>query len=115
MAVNLKWRDAMADRRIGNCFTQQERNQGWPHSMDLEQLAAMQRPGKGPEAASLKANNDLLDALYDACEAGTLPSVADAQRVAVTEYDDRELFRPISLVDDGRDYEGQSMYAPRRR
>lgn len=112
MAVNLKWRDAMADRRIGNCFTPQEREQGWPQRMDLEQLAAMQRPGKGPDAASLKAKNDLLDALYDACETGTLPSVPEVQRVAVTEYDDRELFRPIPLVDDGRGYEGQSMYAP---
>lgn len=112
MAVNLKWRDAMADRRIGNCFTRQERELGWPQRMDLEQLAAMQRPGKGPEAASLKAKNDLLDALYDACEAGTLTSEAEVQRIAVTEYDDRELFRPISMVGDGRGYEGQSMYAP---
>ncbi|RDI10110.1 hypothetical protein [Comamonas sp. AG1104] len=112
MAVNLKWRDAMADWRIGNSFTPQEREQGWPQRMDLEQLAAMQRPGKGPDAASLKAKNDLLDALYDACEAGTLPSVPEVQRVAVTEYDDRELFRPIPLVGDGYGYEGQSMYAP---
>lgn len=30
----------------------------------------------------------------------------------MTEYDDRELFRPISMVGDSRGYDGESMYAP---
>lgn len=113
MAVNMQWRDAMSDRRIRQYFSDEEQAQGWPQRMDAQQLAALQRSNTHGDAAGRKAQGVLCDALLDDCEAGTLPSEAEALSVPVRVAGrDADLFRPISLA-GGNDYgSGYSIYTP---
>lgn len=113
MAVDMKWRDAMSDRRISQYFSDEEQAQGWPQRMDAQQLAALQRPNAHGDAAGRKAQGVLHDALLDDCEAGTLPSEAEVLSVPVQVAERNEdLFRPISLT-GGNDYgSGYSPYTP---
>lgn len=117
MAVDMKWRDAMSDRRIRQYFLDEEQAQGWPQRMDAQQLAALQRPNAHGDAAGRKAQGVLCDALLDDCEAGTLACEAEVLSVSVPVAGRNEdLFRPISLTggsDYGNDYRsGYSMYTP---
>ena len=119
MAVDMKWRDAMSDRRIRQYFSDEEQAQGWPQRMDAQQLAALQRPNAHGDAAGRKAQGVLCDALLDDCEAGTLACEAEVLSVPVRVAGRNEdLFRPIPLTGgNGNDYSndcgsGYSMYAP---
>ena len=115
MAVDMKWRDAMGDRRIRQYFSDEEQAQGWPQRMDAQQLAALQRPNAHGDAAGRKAQGVLHDALLDDCEAGTLACEAEVLSVPVRVAGRNEdLFRPIPLTGgNGNDYRsGYSMYTP---
>jgi hypothetical protein len=113
MAVDMKWRDAMSDRRIRQYFSDEEQAQGWPQRMDAQQLAALQRPNAHGDAGGRKAQGVLCDALLDDCEAGTLAFEAEVLSVPVQVAGRNEdLFRPISLT-GGNDYgSGYSLYTP---
>lgn len=111
MAADMKWRDAMSDRRIRQFFSDDEQAQGWPQRMDAEQLAALQRPYASRDAAGHKAQAVLCDALLDDCEAGMLPSEVEVVAVPVPVAGrDEDLFRPISLT--GGYGSGYSPYSP---
>lgn len=111
MAADMKWRDAMSDRRIRQFFSDDEQAQGWPQRMDAEQLAALQRPYAHGYAGGHKAQGVLCDALLDDCEAGTLPSEVEVVAVPVPVAGrDEDLFRPISLT--GGYSSGYSPYSP---
>jgi hypothetical protein len=107
MAVDMKWRDAMSDRRIRQYFSDEEQAQGWPQRMDT------QRPNAHGDTAGRKAQGVLHDALLDDCEAGTLACEAEVLSVPVRVAGrDEDLFRPISLT-GGNDYgSGYSPYTP---
>jgi len=110
MAVDMKWRDAMSDRRIRQYFSDDEQAQGWPQRMDAEQFAALQRPYAYGDAAGRKAQSVLCDALLDACEAGTLASEVEVLSVPVPVAGrDDDLFSPIALT--GGYGSGYSPYA----
>lgn len=110
MAVDMKWRDAMSDRRIRQYFSDDEQAKGWPQRMDAEQFAALQRPYAYGDAAGRKAQGVLCDALLDACEEGTLASEVEVLSVSVpVAGQDDDLFRPISLT--GGQGSGYSPYA----
>lgn len=111
MAADIKWRDAMSDRRIRQYFSDDEQAQGWPNRMDAEQLAALQRPYANGDAAGRKAQDVLRDALLDDCEAGTLACEVEVLSVPVpVARRDEDLFRPISLT--GGYGSGYSPYTP---
>ncbi|MBP7647615.1 MAG: hypothetical protein KA751_12770 [Comamonas sp.] len=119
MAVDMKWRDAMSDRRIRQYFSDEEQAQGWPQRMDAQQLAALQRPNAHGDAAGRKAQGVLCDALLDDCEAGTLACEEEVLSVPVPVAGcNEDLFRPISLTGgNGNDYSndyssGYSPYTP---
>lgn len=112
MAVDMKWRDAMSDRRIRQYFSDEEQAQGWPQRMDAQQLAALQRPNAHGDAAGRKAQGVLCDALLDDCEAGALACEAEVLSVPVRVAGrDADLFRPISLT-GGNDYGSGYSYSP---
>lgn len=72
--VSLKWHDALA--QAGRLFSAAERAAGWPQTMTIAQLAALQRP-----AATRAA---LQYALQAACQCGDLPHTTTTKPVTVS-------------------------------
>ena len=74
IVVNLKWRDAVD--ASGFPFTKDEREAGWPQTMTIGKLAALQRPvplSTAPEySARLKAYRTLEAAIVQACVEGAV-------------------------------------------
>lgn len=69
MAVDLQWHDACHATRA---FTSAESAAGWPDTMTLSQLVAMQRPFERGDKAGRLAQRALAAALLAACKAGEL-------------------------------------------
>ena len=67
MIVDLRWLDAWS---VAGCFSQAEKDAGWPDAMKPEQLAALQRPGKELEQKRKRAR--LASAIDTACKQGAL-------------------------------------------
>ena len=67
MIVDLRWLDAWSE---AGCFSQAEKDAGWPDAMKPEQLAALQRPGKELEQRRKRAR--LASAIDAACKQGAL-------------------------------------------
>ena len=67
MIVDLRWLDAWSE---AGCFSQAEKDAGWPDAMKPEQLAALQRPGKELEQKRKRAR--LASAIDAACKQGAL-------------------------------------------
>lgn len=73
--VNLKWHDAVAVA-AAQFKTKKEREAGWPQTMTIEQVAALQRPylhktepGYRTSVGKTKA---IADAIFQACEKGSI-------------------------------------------
>ena len=67
MIVDLRWLDAWSE---AGCFSQAEKDAGWPDAMEPEQLAALQRPGRELEQRRKRAL--LVSAITAACKQGAL-------------------------------------------
>lgn len=83
MAVDMKWRDAMAVRCIAQQFTKEAQQAGWPQMMGPEQLAALQRPYVHDDPQGRRSMHALRAALEVACEEQSLPSEAETRSVVV--------------------------------
>ena len=72
--MNLKWHDAVAVAAAQ--FTKAEREAGWPQTMTIEQVAALQRPylhkTEPGYRASLGKTKAMADAIFQACEKGSI-------------------------------------------
>lgn len=93
--IDIRWRDAMAERTISRVFSAGQRAAGWPHAMEPIQLAAMQRPYKYGESRARAQALALRDALQDACASGALLHRAETRKIRVQAEAD---FSPISLT-----------------
>ena len=73
--VNLKWHDAVAVA-AAQFKTKAEREAGWPQTMTIEQLAALQRPylhnTEPGYKASLSKTQAMATAIVQACEKGAI-------------------------------------------
>ena len=67
MIVDLRWLDTWSE---AGCFSQAEKDAGWPDAMEPEQLAALQRPGRELEQKRKRAR--LASAIDTACKQGAL-------------------------------------------
>ena len=86
MIVDLRWLDAWSE---AGCFSQAEKDAGWPDAMEPEQLAALQRPGKELEQRRKRAL--LVSAITAACKQGAL-----VHAVGVKQF-----FQPSKTYDPG--------------
>lgn len=100
MAVDMKWRDAMAVRCIAGAFEREEHALGWPDEMDTRQLAIMQRPCDYGDKKARNLMQALHDALYEACRTQAIPCESEAVSIKVADEAD---FTPISLTQDWPD------------
>ena len=78
MAVDLQWHDACHSTRA---FTPAESAAGWPDTMTLSQLVAMQRPCEHGDKSGRHAQRALADALRAACTAGELEHTTATKEV----------------------------------
>ena len=78
MAVDLQWHDACHATRA---FTPAERAAGWPDTMTLAQLVAMQRPCEYGDKAGRVSQRALAAALEAACKAGELEHSTETKEV----------------------------------
>lgn len=81
MAVDMKWRDALAVTCIAQQFTREAWQAGWPQSMGPEQLAAMQRPHEYGDKQGRNNRLALRSALEAACKDQSLPCEAETRSV----------------------------------
>ncbi len=95
MAVDMKWRDALAMRCIAGAFTHEQRQAGWPQAMEPAQLAALQRPYSYGDTQGRRAMWALRDALTAACQEQALAHEVQMQRVKVADARD---FIPTPLT-----------------
>lgn len=93
MAVDMKWRDALAVRCIAGAFTREQQQAGWPQAMEPAQLAAVQRPYEDMQGR--RAMWALRDAVIAACQEQALVHEEQTQSVKVADARD---FIPTSLT-----------------
>lgn len=78
MAVDLQWHDACQATRA---FTSAESAAGWPDTMTLSQLVAMQRPCERDDKSGRHVQRALAEALQAACTAGELEHTTETKEV----------------------------------
>lgn len=107
MAVDLRWRDACTASRA---FTAEQKAAGWPETMTVAQLAAIQRPYQPGEGAGRRSAAALQAALDAACKEGGLVHEAQSKvvRTLVVDHVPTRLNDPSNwdpaYVRDGQAY-----------
>lgn len=99
MAVDLRWRDAMAIWGARRVFTPVQKQAGWPEAMEPQHLAALQRPWDQGDNKGRSGCLALRDAITEACATGQLECVALSVEPPERQQDD-DVFRPIPMVAD---------------
>lgn len=79
--VDMAWRDAMAVCAIAGSFTREEREAGWPMTMQPEQMAVMQRPFLSGDVQGKRLAQALRDALQAACQGQAIACESEVRRV----------------------------------